>query len=426
MSRPASTGARTIASRVVVRGREVGIAMVYEIVSMISMLIVFPITARSLGPEIYGEYTTLYVFAGLGIVWVYSGVGAALLQLIMQVERSAGSLVRLARHQVIVTSAVSAAIGTLAAVTMFGSGILIPALLVFGSELMLAGFAQLNISVVWAIDGVKVATMINIVRPLLRTVGVVALAFGGAVSLLNLVIINVVATAILLAVSMVAARRHITGNVTSPTTHGELARYSAYYSTSMSTGTIQEEGDKIVMAATRPPVELGEYMVAYRVVSTLSLPFRAVIAAAARWFLPKDPRVGGQVTRTARMSVPTALYGLACAAGILIFGDLIRLLVGSGFEDAVRIATWLSLVPLFHGLTQLPFMGLLGLGRNRERMWLGMGTAVIATVSYLILVPRFGWQGAVIATYITDVVTLLTGWAMLLRYQRQADAAQAR
>jgi O-antigen/teichoic acid export membrane protein len=427
MNERSKVNLRSISTSVVRRSREVGVAMVFEIVSVISMLIVFPITARNLGPAGYGEYTTLYVLAGLGMVWVYSGAGAAIVQLIMQLERSSSSLVHHGRRQVVATGTLTAVVGLGAAVAMLGPTILVPALVVFGSELVITGIAHVNVSVVLAVEGVKASTKVGIVRPILRTVGVVGLAVTGAVSLLSLVIINLVAAVALLVVSIVAVRGLLRSvdRSTSETTRRELARYTSYYSTSMSTNAVQEEGDKVIMASSRPTVELGEYMAAYRIVATALIPLRAVSVAAVRWFLPRDERIGGQVTRTTMLSVPTALYGLACAGGILLMGDVIQWLVGDEFEDAVRVTRWLCLVPLVHGLSELPFMGLMGLGRNKERMFLGVGTGVVAILLYIVLIPPFGLAGAVIGTYLSEIIALVAGWVLLVKYQRPHDRGES-
>jgi O-antigen/teichoic acid export membrane protein len=415
-------GGRTIASRVVRRSREVATALVFELVSMLSMAIVFPLTARNLGPEQYGEYTTLYVLAGLGMVWVYSGLGAAVVQLVMQLERSGSSLIHHGHRQVVAVGTVAAALGLGATAAILSPNVLLPAVIVFGSELIITGFAHVKVSVILAVDGIKASTKVSIVRPILRTVGVVALALAGAVTLMSLVLVNLLASLALLGAATVATRRRLGARPEhSASSRREVARYSGYYSTSMSTNTVQEEGDKVILAASRPAAELGEYMAAYRVVATALVPFRAVSVAAVRWFLPKDGRVGGQVTRTLMLSVPTVLYGLACAGGILLFGDVVQWLVGDEFEDAVRITAWLCLVPLVHGLSELPFMGLMGLGRNRERMFLGFGTSAVALVLYLVAIPSLGWAGAVLATYASEVMSLVAGWVLLVRYQRRAD-----
>ncbi len=151
------------------------------------------------------------------------------------------------------------------------------------------------------------------------------------------------------------------------------------------------------------------------------IPFSAVMAAATRWFMVRDERPGAQLTRTARLSVPAGFMASSPAVAIFVGRDLIQWVAGSEFDEVAVISAWLCLLPLLHGLAELPPMGLLGLGRNRERMFMGFATSAVAIVAYLALVPPLGWRGAVLGTYISETAGIVAGWLMLVRYQRIAD-----
>jgi O-antigen/teichoic acid export membrane protein len=193
----------------------------------------------------------------------------------------------------------------------------------------------------------------------------------------------------------------------------------------MSTNVVQGEGEKFVLATYRPASELGEYAAAYRVVQISLIPMGALMGAANRWYMQKDDRPGGQRERTKRLSVVVAAYGIAVAAAILLGADLIQWVVGPEFTEASTIAVWLMLLPLLHGLSDLPPMGLLGLGRNRERMVMGFGTSLASILCYLALVPPYGWRGAVVGTYVSEVAAIAAGWILLVRFQKSADSARS-
>ena len=189
----------------------------------------------------------------------------------------------------------------------------------------------------------------------------------------------------------------------------------------MSTNVVQNEGEKLMLASWRPAVEIGQYAAAYRMVSVTLIPLGALGTAANRWFMVKDEREGAQLVRATRLAVVTIVYGILAGAAILAAGDVIQWIVGSEFDEAALIAAWLFLLPLLHGLAEIPPMGVLGLGRNRERMWMGFATAGVAVVSYITLVPTLGWRGAVLGTYISELATVAVGFLLLVRYQRIAD-----
>ncbi len=398
-----------------------------EIVTAVSLAIIFPITIRNLGPELYGKYTVLYLIFGLVGLWVYAGPTASIVQLILQLEYDSDQVMKLSRRQMILVWAPSSLVGTVVAVALVGRSLLVPAALVVVVDLLLAGLTSMNLANVFAVDGVIRAAKLRMIQPIIRSCGVVALAIADQVSILTLVCLNVAASAVMLLVSTWAIRHR-----QRPEWLGErrlgarlLARYTVYYSASMSTNAVQNEGEKFVLATYRPANEVGEYAAAYRVVQTSLIPMGALMSAASRWFMQKDDQLGGQRARTKRLSVVVGAYGILVAVAILLGANVIQWVVGSEYTEASQIAVWLTLFPLLHGLADLPPMGLLGLGRNRERMFMGFGTSLASIVAYLLLVPPFGWRGAVVGTYLSELAAIAAGWILLIHYQRAADLARS-
>ena len=405
---------------------EVGASMVNEIAQIVSLAIIFPIVARELGPDGYGKYTTLYMIAGFAITWVYASVAAALVQLFLQSHRAGDSLLRAGRRQVLAMTPVLGVLGMIAAVWILGIDVALPALIVLGPELIIAGIFEVNLSLLFALRGATFTTRIRVVGPILRTLGVVALAWTNQVAILSLVVVNVVATFVMMSAAIYAlrvVRQHDSYQVhTSPTSRREVHSLSLVYAASMSANAAQGSGEKVILAAFRPIGEVGEYQAAYRLVSLPLIPINAIFAVAQRWFLPKDDRPNVHVSRALRLSAPIALYGVAAAVGILTFQPLVRFVLGDGFGEAATMAAWLCLLPLVRSQSEIPTLGLLGLGKNRERMWLGVSGAAFSIIVYLILVPSYGWRGAVAGTYVSEIAMFIGGWILLLRYQRVHDA----
>jgi O-antigen/teichoic acid export membrane protein len=409
------------------KGREVGTAMIFEVVQIVAMAINFPIVARSFGPSDYGEYTTLYVIAGMAMTWTAGSVGAAVVQLSLQHQRSSSSLLRTARRQVWLTTLPSAIVGTLVAVAIFGPGILVPALIVFGGDLIIGGMATIHTALTFAAKGVAPATRIRVILPAGKAIGVLALFAVDQVSLITVIVANSLAAVVMLVASIVTVRDladpgRDAGGERPETTNRELLRYSGLYAATISANSVQEGGENVVLAATRPISETGEYQAAYRLAELALLPLRALHTVSVRWFLVPDGRPRAQVVRAARVSLPVIAYGIVCIGAFLLFAPLVTIVVGDEFEEAVTIMRWLSGFPLVRALADIPQHGLIGLDRNKARMWLGLTGAAFSLTCYLILVPRFGWQGAVLGTYLSEVATLTGGWAVLLVCQRRHDA----
>jgi O-antigen/teichoic acid export membrane protein len=397
--------------------------MTLEIVSIVSLAIIFPLTTRALGVDGYGEYTVLYLIFALAGLWVHAAPSAALVQLILQLGHDSASALRTARRQTLVATAPAVVMGVALAVALLGWDILPAAVLAFGVDFVFLALSSLNLAVVFAVEGVVPSSTMRLIAPLLRVIGVVALAVGGVISIVTIVVVNIVASGVLFGRSERAVRRITRGGEgQAPRLHSrELLRYTSFYGTSMTTNAVQNEGEKLVLATTRPPAEVGQYAASYRLVSLTLIPLSAVIGAANRWFLVRDGRPRAQVLRTARLSVPAAIYGVMAGCAVFLGRDLVEWAAGPEFDDAALMAAWLCLLPLLHGLAELPPMGLLGLGRNRERMFLGIGTSAAAVGLYLLLVPTLGWRGAIIGTYASELASVLVGWLLLARYQRIDD-----
>jgi O-antigen/teichoic acid export membrane protein len=420
--RPVRASVRAVASK----GREVGSAMVFEIVQLVSLAVIFPIVARSFGPDNYGQYSTLYVIAGSAITWTSASVGAAMVQLSLQHRRTSSSLLHAGRRQVVLSIVPTAVIGCGVSLLLFGPEILVPALLVFGGDLLFGGIANVQIALLYAERGIGPSTRVRALGPAVKAACVFGLSLVDGVTIVNVVLSNSIAAVVMLAVSSYMIRsipkpRVDDGRQASGPR--EVFRYSGLYATTISANTVQDSGENVVLAAVRPAAEVGEYQAAYRLVELALTPMRALANASIRWFLVPDDGRSAQVRRSLKISTPVAVYGLACIAAFSVLGPLVTFIIGDQFTEAARIMVWLSGFPLLKGLADIPVMGLLGLDENKPRMWLGLGGAAFALVCYIVLVPMMGWQGAVLGTYLSEIATLIAGWVVLLVYQRRHDAA---
>lgn len=406
--------------------KEVLAGLVYEIVQIASTFIVFPLTLAALGPDDYGRYITVYTIAGFAITWVYASVGVALAQLVLQRHRTIESAIKVGHRQVLLFAIPASLIGLVITALTLGNDMIVVALVIFGTDLAIAGIADVLISVLYSQKGVPASARIRLLNPLLRAIGVGALALFDGITILSLVLVNLVAT---VAIYLAARHRVRTLEQETPTdgsvaTPRELFRLSFTYAMSMSTNAVQNDGDKMVLAAYRSNAEVGEYGAAYRLVSTAMLPLRAVSTAATRWFLPNDAGTTTQLKRAIQLLIPTGAYAALCGVGLLIVQPISGWLMGDEFEHAVQITVWLAGFPLARVVSDLPTYGLLGLGRNRARMFLGLAGALVSAAAYLLMVPPWGWRGAVVATYLSEIFVAIVGWTLLVRYQR-LDGARA-
>ena len=263
--------------------------------------------------------------------------------------------------------------------------------------------------------------------PIAKVIGVLALFAVGEINLLSLAIINMIAAtvAMLLSVRAVSRMHRYEGmlDLDSQTMMSpkELRHYSFMHATTMTAYTLQNDGDNIALGLFRSKEELGEYAAAYRLVSTAMLPLRAVMTVSYRYFLQHDDNKSGQHLRRAKkLMVPTGAYGLLCGIGVFVFLPVTKWLLGPEFKEAAEITLWLCAFPIMRAAVDVPLLGILGLGRNRVRMTIGLLGATVAVTAYVLLVPPFGWHGGVIGTYISETIVATVGWILAGRPRAQA------
>ena len=118
MTNAPSTKVRRYSERIAARWRDVASSLSLQIVAMVSLAIVFPLNLRALGPEIYGQYTVIYLISGLVGLWISAAPTAALSLLILQLERNSDDTLHLARRLFLLCAGPAAVLGTLIASTV--------------------------------------------------------------------------------------------------------------------------------------------------------------------------------------------------------------------------------------------------------------------------------------------------------------------
>jgi O-antigen/teichoic acid export membrane protein len=201
-------------------------------------------------------------------------------------------------------------------------------------------------------------------------------------------------------------------------------RSNLVYSAGISADALGNEGDKLVLAANRLVVDTGLYAAAYRIVQLGIVPVGSVMQATHARFLRHDEGVTGQhLARAKRYAAVGGGYGLVFAIGISLMAPLLPLVVGQDFEGSVEMVRWLSPIVLLRAVGSCSVNGLMGLGRVTLRTVLIAANAAFALVLYVVLIPRWGWEGAAIATVVSEALSVVMTWTALVVCQRRDDRA---
>lgn len=106
------------------------------------------------------------------------------------------------------------------------------------------------------------------------------------------------------------------------------------------------------------------------------------------------------------------LYGIAVFIGFWWFGgDVLRLVYGTKYDATIPLLKPLSIVPLAKSLSFVAVAVILALGAQRLRVIIQSIVMVASLVSGLVLIPRFGLDGATLTYSTVEAVLCVFYWA---------------
>ena len=182
---------------------------------------------------------------------------------------------------------------------------------------------------------------------------------------------------------------------------------------------VKQRGDVILLGALTTPEIVGKFFVAAQLVVLIAFFNMAVTMTlqpviASLW-------VEGRTAKLQRVLHLCTLAGLAVALPIgLIFifaaEQVIGLAYGSAYSDAAICLVILSVGRLIFAATGPMLQALTMTGHESDAAWMVAISAVVSIALYLLLIPRYGMEGAALAHSISLVLwNFLLGWRLYVR-----------
>ena len=241
-----------------------------------------------------------------------------------------------------------------------------------------------------------------------------AVGLGGAAPLLGTGVTSLVLVALTLPGELRTARR---GRFD----RARLGRYAAYgvpLSLSLVLALVLATTDRFVLAAFTDEATVGAYHAGYSLSNrTLDVLFVWLGMAGGPAAVAAFERGGLEALRRTAVEQASlmALIALPAAAGLaLVARPLAEVMVGPALrEGAATVTPWIALSGLLGGATTYYFHTAFTLGRRTGRLLAAMAIPAGANVALnLLLTPRFGLQGAVIATAVSYGLGVLASAAL--------------
>jgi len=180
--------------------------------------------------------------------------------------------------------------------------------------------------------------------------------------------------------------------------------------------------DKTFLVSLGQTFAAGIYAAASRVVDVATAPLNGIYAAAAPGLFREGARsVGHANAQTRRLLLQTVPYGVAVALALYSGAGLLPRLFEASFQGSVAVLGWLCLLPLLRVLHYAWGTTITASASQWNRTATQLGAAGLNLVLNFLLIPRWSWQGAAVASLLTDGSLALSSRLVLWRIQRREE-----
>jgi len=185
-----------------------------------------------------------------------------------------------------------------------------------------------------------------------------------------------------------------------------------YFSISQSAQTIYNDIDKTMLARIVSLWAAGVYGAAYRIVDAAFSPVNAAMAAAyARFFQTGARGVRHAAAFGRRMGLRAVLFSFVASAALWIAAPFVPRVIGGQFAECSIALRLLSPLLVLRSAHVFAADTLTGAGFQGTRTAIQVGVALLNIALNLLVLPRYGWRGAVGTTLACDGALALLLWA---------------
>jgi O-antigen/teichoic acid export membrane protein len=192
-------------------------------------------------------------------------------------------------------------------------------------------------------------------------------------------------------------------------------REGLLYSASLSAQTVHNDADKTMTAKLASSADAGIYTAAYRVIDMGYTPVRALLSASfPRLFALGEAGTAGTLPLIRKMARPALAYATVVGIAIYASADLLPLLLGPSFAASTEALRLMALVPLLRSAHSLAADSLTCSGHQGARTIAQISIALANVGLNLILIPQYGYHGAIASTLACEAVLAIALWVVLL------------
>ncbi len=205
----------------------------------------------------------------------------------------------------------------------------------------------------------------------------------------------------------------------------DIAERSWPIALSITFNLIYLKGDVIILSLTRAQEEVGVYGAAYKILDVLTvIPIMfmgLVLPLLVKARADGSPQDWNRIMQKAFDFM--AVLALPLVAGALVVGrDLMTLFAGEEFADAgpLLVILMIAAAAVFFG--SMFGHAVIAVKKQKAMVWGYAADAVLATVLYLALIPRYGATGAAWVTVFAEVFIACATYLMIWKTTRFAPS----
>lgn len=208
-----------------------------------------------------------------------------------------------------------------------------------------------------------------------------------------------------------------------------LRDWSEGFSFSLSNSSISlyNDIDKTFLVSLGQTFAAGIYGAAYRVVDVATAPLYSIYAAATpRLFCEGGESVERAHAFSNRILRWTLLYGVGAGVALFFGAGLLPVLFGPSFREAVVALRWLCVLPLLRVLHYAWGTTITASASQWNRTAVQAAAAALNLALCAWTIPRWSWQGAAVASLLTDGSLAVLSWVVLthIRWRCRAQNSQ--
>jgi O-antigen/teichoic acid export membrane protein len=195
-----------------------------------------------------------------------------------------------------------------------------------------------------------------------------------------------------------------------------LRDWSEGFSFSLSNSSISlyNDIDKTFLVGLGQTFAAGIYGAAYRVVDVASAPLYSIYAATTpQLFREGAVSVERSHALSNRILWRTFLYGAGAAVALFFGAGVLPVLFGPSFRESVVALRWLCLLPLLRVLHYAWGTTITASASQWNRTATQIAAAILNLGLCAWMIPRWSWQGAAIASLLTDGSLAMLSWVVL-------------